>query len=186
MAEPMKVLTLHQPYASLIALGIKTFETRSQPFASLVGKRIAIHAAATWKTWERLDAPYLMSERTVIQSIFQALGVMEPDGRSWPSPYVTADAIHVGDVVLPLGAIVCTAVVTASLPIRNVHGGATDNFIWYDGTHLHVERGGRCSNSTLVTDQLPYGDYRPGRWALPLADVDRLAIPLPFKGGQGL
>ena len=41
----MKALTLHQPWASLIARGVKTIETRSwRPPGSLIGERIAIHA----------------------------------------------------------------------------------------------------------------------------------------------
>ena len=44
-AEPVYAITLHQPWASLIALGIKTVETRSWPApARLVGQRIAVHA----------------------------------------------------------------------------------------------------------------------------------------------
>ena len=43
--ESMYAITLHQPWASLIALGIKTVETRSWPApALLVGQTIAIHA----------------------------------------------------------------------------------------------------------------------------------------------
>ena len=42
----MRAITLHQPWASLIALGHKTTETRSWPAPkTLVGSRIAIHAA---------------------------------------------------------------------------------------------------------------------------------------------
>ena len=41
----MYAITLHQPWASLIALGIKTVETRSWPApARLIGQTIAIHA----------------------------------------------------------------------------------------------------------------------------------------------
>ena len=41
----MYAITLHQPWASLIALGIKNVETRSWPVPShLVGQTIAIHA----------------------------------------------------------------------------------------------------------------------------------------------
>lgn len=44
-AEPVYAITLHQPWASLIALGFKTVETRSWPApARLVGRRTAIHA----------------------------------------------------------------------------------------------------------------------------------------------
>ncbi len=43
----MKAMTIWQPYAGLIAAGFKRYETRSfRPPASLIGQRIAIHAAA--------------------------------------------------------------------------------------------------------------------------------------------
>ena len=43
--EPVYAITLHQPWASLIALGVKTVETRSWPAPTrLVGQRIAVHA----------------------------------------------------------------------------------------------------------------------------------------------
>ena len=42
----MYAITLHQPWATLIALGIKTAETRSWPAPErLLGQTIAIHAA---------------------------------------------------------------------------------------------------------------------------------------------
>jgi hypothetical protein len=42
----MKALTLWQPWATLVALGIKPFETRSwAPPLDLMGQRMAIHAA---------------------------------------------------------------------------------------------------------------------------------------------
>ena len=42
----MKAISLHQPYASLIADGVKHEETRSwKPPMELIGERIAIHAA---------------------------------------------------------------------------------------------------------------------------------------------
>lgn len=42
----MRAITLHQPWASLIAEGVKTTETRSwSPPGWLLGDRIAIHAA---------------------------------------------------------------------------------------------------------------------------------------------
>ena len=41
----MKAITLHQPWASLIACNAKLIETRSwQPSKGLIGQRIAIHA----------------------------------------------------------------------------------------------------------------------------------------------
>ena len=42
----MKTISLWQPYASLIAAGVKTIETRGwAPPKRLMGQRIAIHAA---------------------------------------------------------------------------------------------------------------------------------------------
>ncbi len=42
----LKAITLHQPWASLIAIGAKTVETRSwRPPEELLGQRIAIHAS---------------------------------------------------------------------------------------------------------------------------------------------
>jgi hypothetical protein len=41
----MYAISIHQPYAGLIASGLKTFETRTHArFRCLVGQRIAIHA----------------------------------------------------------------------------------------------------------------------------------------------
>lgn len=41
----MKAITVYQPYAQLIALGIKSFETR--PYKTNIRGRIAVHAAAS-------------------------------------------------------------------------------------------------------------------------------------------
>ncbi len=53
----MKAITLHQPWASLIAAQIKLTETRAWPAPdSLIGQRIAIHAAkraARFTEWNK-------------------------------------------------------------------------------------------------------------------------------------
>ena len=57
----MKAITLWQPWASFVAWGWKTIETRGhRMFASLVGERIAIHAGKKWDERAVLVAePYL-------------------------------------------------------------------------------------------------------------------------------
>lgn len=57
----MKAITLHQPWASMIAWGWKTIETRThRRFRGLCGSRIAIHAGATWDAEARnIARPYL-------------------------------------------------------------------------------------------------------------------------------
>ena len=52
----MKALTLYQPWASLIAHGVKTIETRSWVRASILGERLAIHAG------KRVERSFLAPE----------------------------------------------------------------------------------------------------------------------------
>lgn len=49
---PIKVLTLHQPWATLIALGIKQYETRD--WATAYRGTVVIHAGKTFVPDERL------------------------------------------------------------------------------------------------------------------------------------
>ena len=45
----MKAITVKQPWATMIARGLKTIETRTHSrFANLKGDRIAIHAGRSW------------------------------------------------------------------------------------------------------------------------------------------
>lgn len=57
----MHALTLHQPWASLIAARIKTIETRSWPaYHDAIGKTIAIHAGKT--VHQRLPASVMLAK----------------------------------------------------------------------------------------------------------------------------
>lgn len=52
----MRAITLHQPYASLIAEGLKTIETRSwPPPLAYIGRPLAIHAGKAQAQMEALD-----------------------------------------------------------------------------------------------------------------------------------
>lgn len=175
----MKVLTLHQPWATLVAVGAKTIETRSQP--TYLRERIAIHAAAL-STHRRCDlicrvGPY---------------EVTAPDrpGAPWR---LYDEHRHAGFWGLAFGSIVATAVVVECLPI--IDWGRCS---YHSPPHLCVPPpGGRLLHHLPipaeptgptefdVTDQMPLGDYRPGRFAWLLDDVERLPIPIPFRGGQG-
>lgn len=82
--DGMRVISLWQPYASLIAQGQKQIETRSWPAPpSLIGQRIAIHAA---KKWDR-----------ALRAVCQRFPFRE-------------DIAHPED--LPRGAIIATAILT--------------------------------------------------------------------------
>lgn len=179
----MKVLTLHQPYATLIALGVKTIETRPQAWTSLVGQRIAIHGAAK-EPVPGLDVGDYYPE----WDFDEWLIVRHPRIPGW------------WQHPMPLGAIVCTAVVTDSLPMLDKDDELAEAWMPHlapthrRGDWWHWKGPGAYNPSTGrpvwayddITDQLPYGDFRPGRFGLLLADVEVLPEPVPFKGGQGL
>ena len=56
----MRAITLWQPWASLIAYGIKTRETRTwRPQREAIGTRIAIHAAARPMKRDEVESPIL-------------------------------------------------------------------------------------------------------------------------------
>ena len=77
----MKAITLWQPWASLIANGTKTIETRSwAPPRSLLGQRIAIHASARF-------------DRTVREACVQHLGHLT---ENYPLSVVVATAVLSG------------------------------------------------------------------------------------------
>ena len=199
----MKVLTLHQPWASLVALGVKTIETRS--WSTKYRGPLAIHAGA--KAVSGLVGDYraetwFSNVQHVADCYCDAGEVDYPCQRgSTRTPCLTR--LGSATIMLPLGAIVatCTLVDVAlvgewdSFRTGYVEGDEGD----LPGRPVIVRHSGRDSLSfsdslvldhegqqTDVSDQLPYGDFTPGRYALLLADVVPVDPPVPFKGGQGL
>ena len=89
----MKAISLHQPWASLIAMGIKTIETRSwAPPKSLIGERIVIHAAKKVAKDEQLDQPV----RTACREIY---------GTYW-------------EANIPIGKVVATAILSDYVHVK--------------------------------------------------------------------
>ena len=183
----MKAIVVRQPWATLIALGIETTETRPAPpngpmrpdgvrglpgLAVERGERIAIVAGASvppdavsfggWTVW-RWGTGAKMDRR----------GVHE----------VTGDEID-----LPLGAVVCTAVVADALPITD-EMRRPGRHIWL----LRPEYPMVCEPFTPgemrpmhgIEDELTLGDFTPGRWGWMLTDVQP-CDPIPCKGQQGV
>jgi hypothetical protein len=96
LAVIMPAITLWQPYACLIEIKAKIWETRGKPPPKrLIGKRVAIHAAAR-----------KMRESDFERKQFEAM--TEAFGRcTW---------FH----DLPLGAVVCTAIIAGAMPAQSV------------------------------------------------------------------
>lgn len=180
----MKALTLHQPWATLIGLGVKSIETRSWAAPkSLIGQRIAIHAAKRpWSSGQVGD--YMLNKF--------AMWLQPP--HSLPDGYVRSPVVAPA-IPMPLGAMVCTAVLVDCVPIdRWSTASHTIGDYPHEGPLPHQQGGlwligsGEPNNGTptRVETQRPYGDFRPGRWAWLLTDVEAFDEPVPVKGRQGL
>lgn len=207
----MKVLTLHQPHASLCViinpetgLPYKGLETRRwAPPKSLIGQRIALHAAVrppcgkgwrketwvgNWRVHHRLgDGGYDLS-------LYVSQGPVE--GIPWKGLLDRHE--------LPLGAIVATCVLQDVVPIVGMGGEFPTDFAYVKDMMdpiasapltlgrpwvqvvSHDNHGQRC---VRYYDEVAYGDFSTDgkqRYAWLLADVVPIDPPVKSKGGQRL
>lgn len=188
-----KAITLHQPWASLIALGVKTIETRSwKPPAALLGERLLIHAGAKavavrhshqigeWRTYGA-DGVLTTSPRPAR---------MYERSTGWAKRPEDA-------VVLPFGAILASCTLAAVVPM--VVAGTVDALtamrlrssgalvVNPDGPEMAYYHPQMADDemSRDVSDQRPYGDFAPGRWAWLLEDVKPTTERCPACWGTG-
>lgn len=153
----MKGLTLTQPWAQLVALGEKRFETRGWP--TKYRGPLAIHAA------KGLADP-----------------VRNEDGlREWcmADPFATALGRHGISVAeqLPRGALVaiCDLVDVLAIP------GELKAAVEERGRGLGID-----GFEGPAEFERAFGDYSSGRYAFALANVRALTPPIRFRGSQGL
>ena len=185
----MKAIVLHQPHATLVACGVKTWETRPAPpngpmrpdgvrglpgLAIESGERIAI-VAAVKAPGHLVDIGSFRTER---------------EGGGWKlAPRVGGYSLEgiAPAVPLPLGRVVCTARVTEALHIGGPFAPGRGARIETDGRNVQRVWPGHAGflHRTDLSDQLPYGDWRPGRWAWRLDNVEPCE-PFPVTGRQGV
>lgn len=199
----MKALTIMQPWATLIARQVKTIETRPTPPNGNMrpdgvrglpglridqGERIAIHAAASKPAGGLIGDFYVEPWWDEVDH----LGECDCDGgvgprcgrRSRARMVLTANERKVAD--LPLGTVVATAVVADALPIVQEDDEAHDYAIVNDlrGSLTlceGIDYWGEA-NELDITNQLPLGDFTPGRWGWLLIDVEPFPEPIPATG----
>jgi activating signal cointegrator 1 len=185
--ESLAVLTLWQPWATLIALKVKTIETRSWAAPkSLIGQRIAIHAAKKYPA----DGAYPNPGYWEVSAPCGIPELVEYGGN--------VDRVWINRHRLPLGCIVATARLVASVrmvanddvykDVNHCRSGES-GFIWIGRPRLErYQWNGRQYELLLTEDteaQRPYGEFAQGRWAWLLADIEPIDPPVPFVGGQG-
>ncbi|MFD3258546.1 ASCH domain-containing protein [Paenibacillus lentus] len=149
----MKAITIIQPWATLIALGEKRFETRS--WATRHRGEIAIHAG------KKLDKRICQQEP--FRSVLAKHGYTENN--------------------LPTGAIIAIGNLQSCYVISRPYGDEESVWLEGDGKLVEWDRVNRTAQERL---EYIFGDYRDGRYAWEMTDVQRLEEPVPVKGMQGL
>jgi hypothetical protein len=181
----MKAITLWQPWATLLVTRVeecpwpgpcaipmvKRIETRSWPCPpSIIGRQVAFHAAK--RNPEEVQG---LGIRTTIRY----------DGKP-PQPW--SYTFKGQPIDLPLGAIVGSGVITASLPI-------VDGLKCGDHAHVCTHPAGALilhrdlslpgETEVILSDQLPYGDFTSGRWAWAIEDAAPTIERCPWCWGRG-
>lgn len=153
----MKGLTLHQPWATLVAIGEKGIETRS--WATSYRGELAIHAGKAFAREYQimsLDPPFY---RPLLDAGF-----------------IVQETTTVRRLALPRGAIVAVAELRRCIPVEWIWFGLRGVTGWptHPGDWMATPR------------ERLYGDYSPGRFGWLLFNVRRLPEPIPCRGAQGL
>lgn len=162
MAEPIRILTLWDPWAQLAALGLKGNETR--PFRTSYRGLLAIHASKAFTRAHRLlrvDQPF----RDALRDAGEGFYAYE----TWPR-----------------GAVIAIAELTAVERILRVGPDERPVKCTKDH-HPHGPRDVVTVGSVPLTDEreLAFGLYCTGRWAWKLERVRRTR-PVPVRGQQGI
>lgn len=152
----MKVITIHQPWASLIMAGAKPFEFRSwRPPASMIGGRIGIHASA-----QKVDAHFAA----------RLCAELRGDRRNPAMGGVAELCLH-AEQALPILRRACSSGADA-LPTGVILGTARL------GAPVTAWEAMRAFDSS--------GEDDAGLWAWPLDDIYPWPVPAPARGTRNI
>jgi activating signal cointegrator 1 len=149
-------LTLTQPWASLVAQRYKRIETRS--WATSHRGPVAIHAAKGLADLGGESGLAALCAREPFRAALHAAGITGPKE-------------------LPRGAVVAVAYLAGVVPVEELAG---PGYVAVLSPHHRDQRW------PLTPYEAAFGDYRPGRYAWLLADIQALPEPFPAKGALGL
>lgn len=173
----VRALTLWQPWASLVALGLKRIETRS--WSTPYRGRLLIHAAAKVPTiapcgdWRIGRSTLRYADRTERSYAYTLPG----DGGVVPLPLGAVVASCMLDDVVPMVRRDSTAGATVRGPRLIIVDGAGPVNLWHSRDNGELPRS--------VDGELPFGDYSPGRFAWLLSDVQATTDRCPCCWGSG-
>ncbi|MBP7632493.1 MAG: ASCH domain-containing protein [Acidimicrobiales bacterium] len=165
----MKALTIRQPWASLIAAGVKTIETRS--WSTKYRGPIAIHAGKATPVNVPGWCCYPGDDEDPRWSIVPFDGT-DPDAADFDDE----------PIILPLGAVVATCTLADVVPIvedSDMSALAPYVRVMRD-TRLALRRTDVPSWPEDITNQLPFGDFTPGRYAWLLTDITPTTVRCPI------
>ena len=152
---PIPALTVRQPWAMLIARGVKRFETRGwPPPKKLIGQRLTIHAGQA-----RLPQD-LSAEETAAIEVGLGVAVAE-----WTE--------------LPVGALICSGILAGAYRIGFGTGPGHLRCLTIAET---LSGSVAIDKIELEGAEERFGDLSVGRWAWSLRDIQLINPPTPARG----
>ena len=177
----MKAITLTQPWASLVALGLKKIETRG--WRTDHRGPLAIHAAKGFPKWAS----------DLVRNDWEFFGAFHPERaaslKSAGVRLIPSASGHQAAAELPLGAVVATCQLVAcwKTELFRLNGLVSqEEFDSLRNSGSPYRGGTRIVTAEMTDRERAFGDYSPGRWAWVLEDVKPLAVPVPAKGALSL
>jgi len=153
----MKILTLTQPWATLVAIGAKRIETRS--WTTDYRGPVAIHAAKTLNGLGR--APVAEQEAALVR-LCDSFGFFDVLLAEFGPSFHPED--------LPRGQILAVADLADVFPISHHPDDCPDAWHRYKSGALEIR----------------FGDYSHGRYGWCFESVRPLPVPIEWRGMQGL
>jgi hypothetical protein len=178
----MLALTMHQPWASLVAAGLKRWETRSKPPGGMAPKG---QRALPGKRLEPGDRLHIHTSAHVPGYVHELLSSRHGDElrgicHQWLDDFTLTER----DLGLPHGVIVASVRVPEALRMLPAGGEPLSG----SERCVIIDRGDIWTwpDMVSITDQRELGDWRPTRWAWRLDDLEVLDEPVPAVGRQGI
>lgn len=164
MSKPILALTLHQPWAHLVAIGAKQFETRS--WSTPYRGWLIIHAGGQRQYMNELADSWASVQRRA-----------EENGKKTPTRKSTSSGLTASFERACISALVNAGVKDA----KEITFGAMIAVAHLEDCLLMTDE----LIAQQSPDELTFGWWKPGRYAWKLSAVRRIT-PILYRGRQGL